>query len=482
MKNIRKTKIICTIGPASDNEDVLRQLMHAGMNVARLNFSHDTHAQHKVKADLIKRVRAEEGLPVALLLDTRGPEVRTGDFEGGKVEFLQGSDVWIRHEDILGNAGEFSVTYKDLHKDLKVGDRVLIDDGLLEMVVREIKGQDIRCEVMNGGPVSNHKSVNFPNVEVALPALTEKDTSDIIFAAEQNFDFIAVSFTRTADDIMSIRRVLAEHDGQDIMLIAKIENRQGIDNFDEILEAADGIMVARGDLGVEVPAYEVPTLQKMMIDRCARRGKPCVIATQMLDSMIRSPRPTRAEVSDVANAVYDGAAAIMLSGETANGKYPVQALSMMRDIALYTEAGIDYWEKMQQRSFDLEPNVTHAVSHACCTTAKDLHAGAIVAVTHSGQTARQMSRFRPACPIIAATVGEKQQRQLALCWGTVPHLVPNAQSTDEVFATALKTAKESGLVEDDEIIVISGGIPVGMSGTTNTLRVTTVNEANEQAR
>ena len=471
---LRKTKIICTIGPASQEEPMLRQLIRQGMNVARLNFSHDSHEGHKLKADRIKRLREEEGRPVALMMDTRGPEVRTGDFVDGEAELVTGTTVWIRHEEVLGTAEAFSVTYKDLNRDLSAGDRVLLDDGLIEMRVRSIEGRDIRCEVINGGPISNHKSVNFPGIDLSLPALSEQDREDLRFAVEQDFDFIAVSFVRSADDILTVRHVLERLGGDEIFLVAKIENRSGIRNFDQILEAADGVMIARGDLGVEIPTYEVPTLQKTMISRCYKRGKPCITATQMLDSMIRNPRPTRAEVSDVANAILDGSSAVMLSGETASGRHPLESLVMMREIATYTEASIDYWDAFDKADWNLRPSVTNAVSHACCMTAKDLDAAAIIAVTHSGRTARQMSRFRPACPIIATTVGARQQRQLSLSWGVEPCLVTESMNTDELFQTAIETALGTGLVKQGDLVVISGGTPIGMSGTTNTLRVANV--------
>ncbi len=470
MNLLRKTKIICTIGPACDSEVMLRSMIEAGMNVARLNFSHGSHESHKVNVDKIKKIRQEMGVPVALLLDTKGPEVRTGSFPQ-VVMLEEGTSVVIRHDDIEGSAQEFSCSYKDLARDLHPGSMVLIDDGLVEMRVESIRGLDVHCRVMNGGPVSSHKSINLPETELGLPALTERDVEDIRFAVENDMDFIAASFIRKAQDVLDIKNLLEKLGGQSINVIAKIENREGVNNFEEILKVADGIMVARGDLGVEIPTHEVPSIQKRLIRSCYREGKPCITATQMLDSMIRNPRPTRAEASDVANAILDGTSTIMLSGETAAGKYPLEAVAMMDKIASYTEEHSNYWAEFEKQKLPVSPSVANAVSHACCLTAKDLKAKAIIAVTHSGRTARLLSRFRPASPIIATTVSVKAFYQLALSWGVIPYIVDEKSNTDEVFEVAKNKALESGLVSNGDIVVISGGTPVGMSGTTNTLKV-----------
>ena len=475
-QGVRKTKIVCTIGPASQKPEVLRKLMHAGMNVARLNFSHGDHQEQQEKIDVLKQVREEENLPVALLLDTKGPEIRTNDFAGGRVTLKEGNEVYIRHDEVLGSDKEFSVTYKGMHEDLVVGDSILIDDGLVELEVVAIEGKDLRCVVRNSGDVANHKSINLPDVDTNLPAMTEQDMRDIEFAVKNDMDFIAASFVRRAEDVIAIRRLLNKLGGEGIHIISKIENRQGVRNFDEILAVSDAIMVARGDLGVEIPAYEVPIVQKMMITKCYEAGKPSITATQMLDSMIRNPRPTRAEASDVANAIIDGTSAIMLSGETANGRYPIEAVTMMSEIALYTEENINFWDNFSNTRFDAHSSVTSAVSHACCSAAMDLNSKAIVAVTYSGRTARQLAAFRPACPIIATTVSERAMRQLNLAWGVVPFLVEEMRSTDELFNTGLKVASESGLVRNGDLVVITGGTPVGMSGTTNTLKVSNVGQ------
>ncbi|HOQ00155.1 MAG TPA: pyruvate kinase [Acetivibrio clariflavus] len=468
---MRKTKIICTLGPAVDNEDILRKLMLKGMDIARLNFSHGTHEEHKIRVDRLKKIREELNLPVALLLDTRGPEIRLGNFEKGEVVLKEGERFVLVNDDILGDETKCSVSYKELYKDVKKGNRILINDGLVELEVINIKDKDIICEVLNGGAIGNHKGVNVPGVKVNLPSLTEKDIEDIRFGVENDFDFIAASFIRKASDVKDIKKVLEEFSGEDINVIAKIENREAIENVDEIIKVADGIMVARGDLGVEIPVEEVPVVQKMLIEKCYKTGKPVITATQMLDSMIRNPRPTRAEASDIANAIYDGTSAIMLSGETAVGKYPIETLETMAKIARKAEASIDYWDRFQKMQHDFSPNVTNAISHATCTTAQDLKASAIITVTHSGHTARMISRFRPQCPIIATTVSPKVQRQLSLTWGVKPFLVKEASSTDEMFDDGVEKALESNLVRNGDLVVITAGLPIGMSGTTNILKV-----------
>ena len=413
---MRKTKIICTIGPATSDEAMLRQLMLGGMNVARLNFSHGDHAEHLEKVNLIKKLRKELGLAVAILMDTKGPEIRTHKFENDRVEFITGEEVKIVKDDVLGNAERFSITYKDISKDLSEGSRILIDDGLISLQVKSIDAGDLICEVIDGGEISNNKSINLPGVSLNLPSLTNQDEADIEFAVEHGFDFIAASFVRKAADVLAIKRVLKKLNCTSINIISKIENQEGVNNFEKILEVSDGVMVARGDLGVEIPEYEVPTIQKQLIQLAYRSGKVSITATEMLDSMIRNPRPTRAEVSDVANAVLDGTSAIMLSGETAMGKYPLQALRTMANIALHTEQKNDYWATFKKFDTDVSINVADAVSHACCSAAYELSAIAIVAITHGGRTARLVSRFRPGCPILAPTVSESARYRLAMSW------------------------------------------------------------------
>jgi len=474
---MRKTKIICTLGPATDSDEVVRKLMLQGMNVARFNFSHGSYDEHKQRMDRLKRIREELGLPVAILLDTKGPEIRTGSFKGGKVVLTEGKSVTIRHDDILGTAEEFSVTYKELPDDVEPGTRILIDDGLIELLVLEVQDRDIVCRVENGGQVSDKKSINVPGVELRLPALTEKDTEDILFGIKNEIDFIAASFVRKPRDVQEIRHILEKNNAQSINIIAKIENSEGVSNFDDILKVADGIMVARGDLGVEIPAAEVPIVQKRFIRACQNAGKISITATQMLDSMIRNPRPTRAEVSDVANAIFDGTSAVMLSGETAAGKYPIEALQMMVDIARQTEGSIDFWQNLQSSRYPMLSSVANAISHATCTTAMDLKAKAIITITHAGRTARLVSRFRPGCPIVATTVFPIVQRQLNLCWGVWPVLVEEVETTDQMFEVGLRAAKDSGFLFDGDIVVLTGGTPVGMSGTTNTIKVQAVGQS-----
>lgn len=473
LKPARKTKIICTIGPASDDPEILRDLVRAGMNVARLNFSHGDHAEQKARVDRIKAIRAELGVPLALMMDTKGPEVRTGIFAGGRVTLERGQEVRIVHEDITGTAEQFSVTYKDLPQDVQVGSRLLINDGLITLEVVRIEGLDVVCRVINGGEIANHKSMNLPDINLQLPALTGKDLDDLRFAVDNQFDWIAASFVRRPTDIMEMRRVLASYGDKEIKICAKIENREGVNNFEQILKVADGVMVARGDLGVEIPAEEVPVLQKHMIKTAYEAGLPSITATEMLDSMIRNTRPTRAEVSDVANAIFDGTSCIMLSGETAMGQYPVESVKMMDRIARYTEARIPYWENFRSMAYQAT-NLTGAISHAACTTAMDIGAKAIITVTHSGNTARSLSRFRANVPIIAATVTERTKNQLAVSWGVTPVVIPVIQDTDELFNTAMDAALATEIVQDGDMVVVTGGTPAGMSGTTNTLRVETL--------
>lgn len=468
---MRKTKIICTLGPAVDDDELLKGLIQKGMDVARMNFSHGSHEEHQGRLDRVRKVIKELNQNVAILLDTKGPEIRTGKFETKEVVLEEGQTFVLVNDEIIGDKTRCTVSYKNLYQDVKKGTSILMNDGLIELRVEQIKGKDIYCTVMNGGVLGNNKNMNVPNAEIMLPALTERDISDLQFAAKNNYDFIAASFIRKASDVLEIKKVLEKAGDSDIKVIAKIENRQGIDNIDEIIKVADGIMVARGDLGNEIPVEEVPVVQKMIINKCNLAGKPAITATQMLDSMIRNPRPTRAEASDVANAIFDGTSAIMLSGETANGKYPIEAVETMAKIAAKAESSIEYWKRYQTNNFQLQPSITNAISHATCTTAMDLHASAIVTVTESGHTARMISRFRPACPIIATTSNPKVQRQMALIWGVQAYLVEAAKDSDELFDVSIKTAEESGIAKTGDLFVVTGGSPVGVSGTTNLLKV-----------
>lgn len=468
---MRRTKIVCTLGPATDREGVLRQLMLEGMAVARMNFSHGTHEEQKVRLDTVKRLREELDLPIAALLDTKGPEIRIGDVKGGKLELKQGQLFTLTTEDIVGDAKKVSLTYKKLYMDVRPGDSILIDDGLIGMEVQKIDGEDIVCVVKNGGFISNHKGVNVPGVELKMPFVSQKDYEDIVFGAEQGFDYIAASFTRTAEDVLEMRRIIQEKGAENIGIIAKIENMQGVNNCEAILRVADGIMIARGDMGVEIPLQEVPVIQKRLIQLAAKASKPVITATQMLDSMMKNPRPTRAETSDVANAIYQGTSAIMLSGETAAGAYPVEALRTMARIAERTEQDIDYTREFKPHRLPGRPDVTNAISHATCTTAVDLKAAAILAVSKSGRTVGRISKYRPACQIIGSTPDERVYRQLNLYWGVVPLLTSEESTADILFDNAVRLAMKRGLVNRGELVVITAGVPLGMSGTTNMIKV-----------
>ena len=468
---MRKTKIICTIGPASESEEKLRELMLAGMNVARFNFSHGSHKEQLVKYNRVLKVRKELGLPVATLLDTKGPEIRLRDFEGGKVELVSGQQFVLTTEEIMGTAERATISYKNLKNDINVGTTILIDDGLIEMTVEQVSENKIVCRVVNGGPVSNRKGVNVPRVNLSMPYISEQDRADIIFGIENDFDFIAASFVRTADDVLEIRKILDEHGCDNINIISKIENMQGVENIDEIIRVSDGIMVARGDMGVEIPLEDVPVIQKMIIKKVYNADKQVVTATQMLDSMIKNPRPTRAEATDVANAIYDGTSAIMLSGETAAGKYPVEALHTMIKIAERAEEDIDYTKRFYERGNIQNPDITSAISHATCTTAIDLGAAAIVTVTKSGKTARMISKYRPKCPIIGCSPVEKVCRQLNLSWGVQPLLIAEENNTDDLFEHSVEAAKRNHYIKDGEIVVITAGVPLGVAGTTNLIKV-----------
>lgn len=472
---MRKTKIICTLGPAVDNEESLRALMLAGMNCARFNFSHGTHESQMATLNRVKRVRDTLGLPVATMLDTKGPEIRIKTFENGPITLNKGDKFILNTQDVPGDQHQVSVTYNNLHNELNEGCRVLVDDGLVELSVEKIEGTEIHCVVDNGGALSNNKSINIPDVNIQLPSLTEKDREDLKFAVEQDFDFVAASFVRKASDVEDVRACLESYGGHDIRIISKIENREGVENLDEIINASDGIMVARGDLGVEIPAHEVPILQKRMIKATIRQGKPVITATQMLDSMIRNPRPTRAEVSDVANAVFDGSSCVMLSGETASGKYPVEALKTMADIAEAAESAIDYWGRFREQNLiSGTSNISNAITHSCCLTAMDLEAAAILAATKSGYTAKVISRFRPACPIIAVCQSERTRRQLAISWGVQPYLTGEVDSTDRLFSMAVEVARKEGAVKVGDTVVITAGVPIGHSGTTNLIKAQVV--------
>ena len=466
INNIKKTKIVCTLGPASENEETLRELIKNGLNVCRLNFSHGSHEEHKGRMDLVKKLREELNMPTAILLDTKGPEIRTGKFDVPEVFLEEGQTFTITMKDVMGNKEICTVSYKGLANDVKPGDTILIDDGLVGLTVKEVNNDNIVCEVQNSGIVKNHKGVNVPGVKVNLPAITEKDRSDIEFGIEQGIDFIAASFVRKVSDVLAIREILEENNAEHIKIISKIENQEGVENLDEIIEVSDGIMVARGDLGVEIPTEEIPVVQKLMIKKCNEAGKPVITATQMLDSMIRNPRPTRAEVTDVANAIYDGTDAIMLSGETAAGKYPVEAVKTMATIAKRAE------ETMRNRrdKINKSKNVTDAISYATCTTAMDLEARAILSSTASGHTARMVSKFRPDCPIVATTSNESVRRQLALTWGVLPLMREKSANIDQVIVNSIEAAKTAEYVNENDIVVITAG----GSETTNLIKVETV--------
>ena len=468
---MRKTKIICTLGPAVDSEEMIRKLIETGMDGARFNFSHGTHESHAAQLRKLKNVRDEMGVPVATILDTKGPEIRIKTFENGPVTLEKGQTFTLTTDDAAGTQERVSVTYANLHNEVGPGCRILVDDGLIELRVMEVKDHDVICEVENGGPLSSNKSINIPDVSILLPSLTEKDREDLKFAVENDFDFIAASFVRKAADVEEIRACLREYGGEHIQIIAKIENQEGVDNLEAIIAAADGIMVARGDLGVEIPAQEVPVLQKRMIKAAVAKGKHVVTATQMLDSMIRNPRPTRAEVSDVANAVFDGTSCIMLSGETASGKYPVEALQVMVDIATAAEESVNYWKRFSQRTMNSRvDSITDAMTHSSCLTAMDLGASAILAPTQSGYTARILASYRPACPIVAVCQSEQTRRKLALCWGVTSILSGFVDSTDRLFSMSVDVTRKEGLIQDGDIVVITAGVPIGKSGTTNLIK------------
>lgn len=468
---MRKTKIICTLGPATDKEDNLRKLALAGMNVARFNFSHGTHEDHAARLAALRQVRDELQLPIAALLDTKGPEIRLKDFAGGKALLKDGSTFTLTTREVEGTEKEAAITYTNLASDIKPGARLLLDDGLIELKVTSMSGNDIHCKVIHGGYISNHKSVNVPGVRLSMPYLSRQDEEDIVFGIENGFDFIAASFVCCARDILDIREVLDRHKCDTIKVIAKIESADGVANIEEILAVSDGIMVARGDMGVEIDFTEIPVIQKNLIWHCYTSGKPVITATQMLESMIEHPRPTRAEINDVANAIYDGTSAIMLSGETAAGKFPVEAVSAMSAIAERAERDINYDKRLRARGLEAHMNVADAVAHAACTTAMDVQAQAIITMTNSGETARLVCKYRPSAPIIACVINEQVRRHLSLSWGITPLLMPLAKTTDEAIENASKLASAHGFVEDGQLAVMTAGVPIGLSGTTNMIKV-----------
>ena len=467
---LRKTKIICTIGPASENEETLTAMCEAGMNVARLNFSHGSHEEHLRRINLIRSVREKLNLPIAIMLDTKGPEYRIKTFANGPVTLRDGDLFTLTTEDIQGDETKVAVTYTNLTKELFPGDTVLINNGLVILTVEEVKGSDVICRVQNGGVLSDRKSMNFPGKVLRQDFLSEQDKKDVLFGIQNGIDFVAASFVSCKADVQAMRNLLDENGGKDIDLIAKIENRSGVDNVEEICEVADGIMVARGDLGVEIPFMEVPALQKYLISKCRMLGKRVITATEMLESMIKNPRPTRAEISDVANAVYDGSSAIMLSGETAAGKFPVQAVQTMADTAKFTEAGINYTKRFKTMEFTIHSNLD-AISHATCSMAVDVNAKAIVVNSLSGRTVRMVSRFRCPVSIIGTTTNERAWRKLNLSWGVTPVLTESYSSLDVMFWQDLKIAREIFTLEPGDNVVLTGGQINGDPGNTNTIKV-----------
>lgn len=467
---MRKTKIICTIGPASQDEKVLRKLMLAGMNVARLNFSHGTHEEHKGKIDTIKKLREELGLPIPIMLDTKGPEYRVGVFENGKITLKDGDTFTFTTDDIVGNQEKVSVSYKNLMDELEVGDTILVCNGLVIFKVKAIEGNDAICETVAGGVLSDHKSMNFPGKVLDQPFLSKQDQSDLLFGIENDVEFVAASFVSTGNDIRTMRKFLDEHGGSDIEIIAKIENRAGVDNIEDICSVADGVMVARGDLGVEIPAYEVPSVQKYLISKCRMLGSRVVTATEMLESMIQNPRPTRAEVSDVANAVYDGTSVVMLSGETASGKYPVEAVKAMARTVQFTEEHIHYIKRFRNADFEVRNNMD-AISHSVCAMAIDVDAKAIVVNSLSGRTARMVSRFRCPVDIVGMTTSPKVFRKLNLSWGVTPFLCPEYENMDDMFKDSVKNAKDVLNLTVCDNVVVTAGVVNGKSGNTNTIKV-----------
>ena len=469
---MRKTKIVCTIGPATDDDKILREIMLAGMNVARFNFSHGDYEIHKKRFEQVVRLRDELGLPVATMLDTRGPEIRLGKFVDDKpVEIFDGDTFTLTTEDIPCTAERASITFKGLPADVSVGTRILINDGVIELKAEKITASDIVCKVISGGTLSNNKGVNVPGVELSMPYLSERDMSDLEFGSKMGYDFIAASFVRSSADINYLKKFTKSLGWSTPRIIAKIENMDGVNNIDEIIEAADGIMVARGDMGVEIPFEKIPAIQKELIEKGYLAGKQVITATQMLESMITNPRPTRAEITDVANAIYDGTSAIMLSGETAAGKHPVEAVRTMALIAETTENAINYISRLSKYPISTVKNRTNAISHAAVTTAHDIEAKAVITVTKTGFTARNLSKFRPACMIIGCTPNETVLRQMSMSWGVYPVLMDEKENTDELFDCAVKAAEAAGYISKGDVVVLTAGIPLGVAGTTNMIKV-----------
>lgn len=469
---MRKTKIVCTIGPATDDKNIMRELMLAGMNVARFNFSHGEYETHEKRFRMVEKLRKELDLPIATLLDTKGPEIRLGKFVDDKPVEIYDGDVYIlTTEDVLCDNQRGSISFKKLPRDVSIGTRILINDGVIELLAEKVTKNEITCRIIHGGTLSNNKGINVPGVKLSMPYLSESDMNDLEFGAKMGFDFIAASFVRTAADINYLRKFTHSLGWFDVRIIAKIENAEGVENIDEILEAADGIMVARGDMGVEIPFERIPAIQKELIHKGYNAGKQVITATQMLESMITNPRPTRAEITDVANAIYDGTSAIMLSGETAAGSYPVEVVKTMALIAETTENNIDYKGEFAARRTEPNSNIAEAIAHATVTTAHDLNARAIITVSLCGQTARLISKYRPSCPIICCTTSEIAQRQMNMSWGVVPLIIGEKKSTDELFSAAVEAAESHGLAQDGDIVAITAGVPIGVSGSTNMLKV-----------
>ena len=469
---MQRTKMIFTLGPASENEEILSKFIEAGMNASRHNFSHGDHEEHRGRINLVKKLREKYNKQIAIVLDTKGPEIRTGNFEPSKLELAKGSTFTVHcGEEVVGDATKCSISYKNLYKDVKPGNTILIDDGLVGLTVKTIEGTNIVCEVANTGLVGSHKGVNVPNVSIKLPAMTEKDKDDLIFGCEVGIDAVAASFVRKAEDVKAIRDVLVAHGGKDIKIISKVESQEGVDNIDDIIEYSDAIMVARGDMGVEIPIEKVPLTQKMMIEKCNKAGKFVITATQMLDSMIRNPRPTRAEASDIANAIFDGTDAIMLSGESANGSYPVEAVQTMAKIAQEAESQLDYEKILAKRKEDATPSVANSIAMSACATARELGATAIITATQTGNTARMVSKYRPNVPVIAVTPNESVARKLALNWGVVTIVSESVKSTDELIASSVDKALQAGYIKKGDLVVVAAGIPVDVTGTTNMMKV-----------
>ncbi len=466
-----KTKIVCTLGPATDSIEILKELIKSGMSVARLNFSHGTHEEHKSRINLFRQAVKELGIPVGLLLDIKGPKIRLRKFEKGEVELKTGNTFSLTIDEVVGTEKIASVSYQGLPADVEKGSRILIADGLVELKVISKTDKIIECIVITGGPIGDNKGINVPGVTITIPFISERDKLDLKFAVDNDIDFIAASFVRNQNDVKDIKKFLDDSGGSFIKIISKIENRDGVRNIDDIVHLSDGVMVARGDMGVEIPFEELPSIQKDIIKKCGIAGIPAITATQMLDSMIRNPSPTRAEITDVANAIYDGTSALMLSGETSVGKYPVETVKVMAKIAAKTESDIDYVKRFNNSHITVSRNITNAISQATCETAHTLGAAAILSLTKSGHTARMVSKYRPACPIIAMTVLPKVYNQLSLSWGVFPVLTEEKYTTEEIFDQSILKAEETDLIKNGDLVVITGGFPAGISGATNTLRV-----------